>query len=233
MEFFYQELASLVEMDRRRVMISGAADTGLMALVCTIFKELNAIPEIVLVDRCRTTVTQNRVMASYLGLEVDIRQADVRTMDCDPVDAVIAHSFLGFFSEPARQQVIDAWGRVLSPGGKVLMSTTLAQNEDVPYPLKDETKVIAGKPQLIESAKKAGMTRAEAEQLGEIALAMLLKRLSYDPQLTKESLASAFSQAGIDLTKVTLKEKESRGPLATFRLQSDLIQRGEVVGTRK
>jgi len=233
MEFFTQELSSLVEMGNRRILISGAADTGLMALICTIFKELNATPEIVMVDRCRTTVTQNRVMASYLGLEADIRQADITTFDCDPVNAVIAHSFLGFFPEPARQKVIQTWGRVLSPGGKVLMSTSLAQNENVPYPPYDKNRVVASTPELIEKAKEAGMTGEEAEQLGEIAVAMLQKRQGFDPQLTEKFLAQAFSQAGIELTEVNLKEKERLGPLAAFRLQSDLIKRGEVVGTRK
>jgi len=232
-EFFRQELTSLVAMDRKRVLISGAADTGLMALVCTIFKALNVMPEIVLIDRCCTTVTQNRVMTSYLGLEADIRQADVRTMDCDPVDAVISHSFLGFFPEPDRQQVVDAWGRVLKPGGKVLMSTMLAQNGNLSYPAKDEAGIDASKPKLVESAMKAGMSKAEAQQLGEIAVAMFQKRLSHDPLLTRDSLALSFSKAGIELTEVTLKEKERLGPLAGFRAQSDLFQRGEVVGMRK
>jgi len=232
-EFFTRELAGLVEANRNRVLISGAADTGLLALICTIFKTLNATPEIVLVDRCRTTVTQNSVLASYLGLEADIRQADITILDCKPVDAVIAHSFLGFFPESARQQVINTWGRVLSPGGKVLMSTSLAQNENVPYPPHDESRVEASTPSLIEKAKQAGMSREEAEQFGEIAMAMLIKRQGFDPQLTEEYLALAFSQAGIDLTQVVLKEKKRLGPLAAFREQSELIKRAEVVGIRK
>ena len=233
MNFFYRELSTLVESDRRRVLISGAADTGLLALVCTIFKELDATPEIVIVDRCRTTVTQNRIMADYLGLEADIRHEDVRKLDCDQVDAVIAHSFLRFFPEPARQQVVNAWGRVLRPAGKVLMSTSLAQNDNVVEPARDNAGILASKPLLIESAKKSGMSTVEAEELGEIAVVMLQKPLSEDPQLTRKSLDLAFSQAGIVLTEVTLKEKERLGPLAAFKQQSDLIQRGEVVGVRE
>ena len=232
-EFFARELTSLIEVDRRRVLISGAADTGLMALVYTIFCALNASPEIVLVDRCRTTVTQNRIMASYLGLEADIRQADVRTLDCEPVDAVIAHSFLGFFPEKARKEVIDAWGRVLSPGGKVIMSTMLAQSEKVPYPPKDDAKIMASKPRLVENAREGGMTCEEAEQLGDVAVTMLKKRLSHEPQITREFLTLAFSQAGIDRTEVTLTDKKHLGPLAAFRLQSDQIKRGEITGIRR
>jgi len=232
MEFFQRELSSLIELNRKRVLISGAADTGLMTLVCRIFKEFDAVPEVVLIDRCLTTVTQNRLMASYLGLEADIRQGDIRTINCDPVDAVIAHSFLGFFPEPARQQVINAWGRVLSPGGKVLMSTMLAQNKNVPYPPRDEPRIRASKIQLIESAMKTGMARGKAERLGEVAAEMLKRRVSHDPQLTTEFLTQAFSQAGINSTDVTLKNKKFLGPLAAFRLPSDLIQRGEVVGVR-
>ena len=232
-DFFQRHFASLIENDRRRVLISGSADTGLMALVYTTFKALNATPEIVLVDRCKTTVIQNRILASYLGLEADIRQGDIRNINCEPVDAVIAHSFLIFFPQPARQKVIDAWGRVLNPGGKVLMSTTIAQHDKVKNPSKDEARIIASKPQLVEKAQNAGMNRTEAEELGELASAMLVGRQIYEPLLTTEYLTCSFSQAGLDLTEVTLKEKERLGPLAAFRHQSDLIQRGEVVGVRK
>lgn len=231
--FFQDELASLVAADRRRILISGSADTGLMAMVFTICKAMGAAPKIVLVDQCRTTVTQNRILADYLGLQADIRQGDIKTLDCPPVDAVIVHSFLGFFPRPERQQVIGAWGRLLRPGGKVLMSATLAQSEDVPYPARNETAIDASKPRLVDSAIEAGMAVTEAEQLGEIAVTMLKKRLTHDPQLTRDFLDRAFAAAGIRLTAVNLKEKERLGPLAAFRLQSDLCQRGEIVGIRE
>lgn len=232
-DFFYQHLSGLVKLGKKRVLISGAADTGLMALVYKVFMTLDAVPEIVLVDRCLTTVMQNRLLAGSLGLEADIWQTDVRALECDPVDAVIVHSFLGFFPEAARQQVIDAWGRVLNPGGKVLMSTMLAENDNVPYPPKDEASIVASKTQLLENAMRAGMTRKEAGQLGDIAVEMLTKRLSHDPLITRDFLFQAFSGAGIELAEVTLRNKEHLGPLAAFRLQSERIQRAEVVGIRK
>jgi len=231
--FFQEQLAGLVRQNRNRVLISGAADTGLLALVCTVFKSLDARPQIVMVDRCRTTVTQNRVLASYLGLDADIRQGDIRDIDCEPVDAVIAHSFLVFFPMPDRQQVIDAWGRVLGAGGKVLMSGNIATDELVRIPPKDEARIMAAKPGLVEAAKGLGMTQSAAVELGELAVKMWLKQFAHEPILTRQNLTEAFARAGIQLGEITLKEKESLGPLATFRLQSSQIQRGEVVGIRQ
>jgi SAM-dependent methyltransferase len=232
LSFFQEQIAGLVAQDRKRVLISGAADTGLLALVCNIFRSLEADPQIVLIDRCRTTVTQNRILASYLGLDADIKQGDIREIDCEPVDAVIAHSFLVFFPQPARQEVINAWGRVLKPGGKVLMSATIAAGEAVPTPPKDEAKILAARPHLEGRARELGLSTTEASELGELAVSLWRKQLAHPPNLTRANLADAFSLAGISLEAVTLKEKERQGPLASFRLASELLQRGEIVGTR-
>jgi SAM-dependent methyltransferase len=232
-EFFRRQFAGLVDEGRSRVLISGAADTGLMALVCAVFDALNAKPDIVLVDRCRTTVTQNQILANYLGLQADVRQGDVRDIDCEPVDAVIAHSFLVFFPEPDRRQVINAWGRVLKPGGKVLMSANIARHEKVKNPPKDQAKILAGQASLVSVARENGFSESDTQALGDIAVAMWRKQNTHEPQLTEEFLDDAFRQAGLRLCEVTLKEKERLGPLAAFRPPTDLIQRGEVVGIRE
>jgi SAM-dependent methyltransferase len=228
-EFFRREIADLVNEGRTRVLISGAADTGLMALVCAVFGALSTEPEIVLVDRCRTTVTQNQILANYLGLRADIRQGDVRDLDCEPVDAVIAHSFLLFFPEPERRQVIDVWGRALKPGGKVLMSAHIAKHERVENPPKDEAKILAGRASLVRAALENGFPECDAQELGDTAEAIWRKQHGHVPQLTEEFLDHAFRQANLRLCEVSLKEKERLG----LWLPSDLIRRGEVVGIRE
>ena len=232
-DFFKNQFADLVSQGRNRVLISGAADTGLMSLVCAVFESLGAEPDIVFVDRCRTTVTQNQILANYLGLRADIRQGDVRNIECMPVDAVIAHSFLVFFPEPARREVIDAWGRVLKTGGKVLMSANVARYENTKKPPKDESQILEGQAALVHTAREKGFGEVDALQLGEIAGQLWRNLTTFEPQLTEEFLANAFRKANLRISEVSLRDQMSLGPLAAFRQPSELIQRGEVVGIRE
>ncbi len=229
-DFFQNQFADLVSQGRTRVLISGAADTGLLSLVCAVFDSLGAEPDIVLVDRCRTAVTQNQILANYLGLRADIRQDDVRNIDCKPVDAVIAHSFLMFLDEPARREVINAWGRVLNSGGKVLMSANIAEHDKVENPEKDEEQILAGQASLVRTAREKAFSEQDALKLGEIAEVFWRSQIGQLPHLTEDFLKLSFKQANIRLDKLTKKEKERRTGLW---LSSDLIQRGEIVGIRE
>ncbi|MCP5347470.1 MAG: hypothetical protein R3F41_18140 [Gammaproteobacteria bacterium] len=232
LEFFKHHLTDLVDQGRTRVLISGAADTGLLALVCTIFSIVNAKPEILLMDRCRTTLIQNRILAEYLGLEIETIEGDIRKVDIEPVDAIIAHSFLTFFVKADRQDVINAWASILNPGGKILMSANIATSEAVKSPAISDSRIQKAKQELIIAAAALGMNDSESQALGKIAAHNWQKKWAYDPYLTVENLNSAFSLAGISLDEVTLKENEHLGPFAQFKNVSKKIQRGEIAGTR-
>lgn len=114
-----------------RVMISGCADTGLLAIVASAFPDPAEV-EIVLVERCETTVRQNQLYARHLRRAIALHACDIREVQCAPVDAVIGHSFLGYFPDQERTALAAAWRRLLKPGGVLLLSNRLTQAEPAP-----------------------------------------------------------------------------------------------------
>ncbi|MBC7604047.1 MAG: hypothetical protein H7255_15480, partial [Ramlibacter sp.] len=94
LEFFTRELAEIARGPSRRVLVSGGADTGLAAMTIAAFRAEGCDPDLVFVDRCATTARQNALLAAHLGLAMEVQVRDAAEVCCDPVDAVVAHSFL-------------------------------------------------------------------------------------------------------------------------------------------
>jgi SAM-dependent methyltransferase len=135
---------------RCRVLLAGAADTGLVALVLNAFRAREIEPEIVLADRCATTIEQNRLFARHLGMRFELHRCDISALTCRPVDAVVMHSFLNFLPVPARQAMIDALARALRPGGLLIahQRLDLGRRKHDPQPIKENRA-------LLESAARA------------------------------------------------------------------------------
>ena len=66
-QFLHRQLAILTDTQPSpRVLISGAADTGLLSLVLAGLKDSHANAQIILVDRCATPVRQNEQLCEKL-----------------------------------------------------------------------------------------------------------------------------------------------------------------------
>ena len=153
--FLQRELRRIPDDAPRRVLISGSADTGLMAVVASAFAERAAV-RVALAERCETTLQQNLLFARHLGREVELHRGDVRQLACDPVDAVIGHSFLNYFEDEQLPELAVAWMRVLKPGGVILLSNRLAQ---APSPV--DTPAVTPEPPAT-SAGRLGALREHA-----------------------------------------------------------------------
>lgn len=104
-----------------RVLLSGAADTGLPALVQSALADAGVAAELVVVDICRTPLGQ---IAQYLdgtGQKLTLLHADAVTVETAPVDVIVAHSFLSFVAPERREALVANWARLLLPGGRVLV----------------------------------------------------------------------------------------------------------------
>lgn len=121
-EHFAPALQSMKE--RRgpiRVLLSGAADTGLAAMVLEALHGDVAFVEIVLADRCATTIEQNALFAGAVGLRFEPHLTDLAELDCAPVDVVIAHNFIQFLPVAKRADLVKNWARLLGPQGQMLI----------------------------------------------------------------------------------------------------------------
>lgn len=124
---FLPTMLRLAQNGQIRVLLSGAADTGLAAALLACLRPAGIEPSIVLVDRCQTPLFQNTLFARHAGFEIETIQAQVSHVTVAPVDLVLSHSFLGFVSPDQRAATVASWTRNLRSGGAVLYSSPLIQ----------------------------------------------------------------------------------------------------------
>lgn len=232
LDFFQRELSVFLSQSSNRILISGAADTGVLSMVLKALSASQIQPEIVFADRCRTTVQQNTLLAKHVGKEVQFHCCDIRELDCSPVDIIIAHSFLLFFEEPPRQQVINAWSRLLKPGGKVLMSNSITDDEREGPPPKDINLINRRVPELIKMAHANGFSESDANEVGATAHRIWQKSMSKPPYITADNLQRGFMAAGLSIENIASRGTAYVGPLRAFSKPTGNRTRAEVVAVK-
>lgn len=232
--FFIEEIARRITGGARRILISGSADTGLLAVVAQAIRLAGQPAQIVIVDRCKTPLQQCRDYADRLGLPVEFHECDVRELQIDPVDVVIAHSFLLFFPEPDRQQVIDSWARVTQQGATVLLFSPISPDEQT-HPMRlDRDAIPARAASLATAAVGWGWHEAERAEL-ESDLARFWNEstgISKMPHTTADNLRRGLERAGFRVLQVTppVPESATNGPLGVSATLTD--NRAELIAER-
>ena len=191
-DFFKYGLSQLVGTKRPRILISGGADTGLLAIAASVFEGTTTHPQFVFSDRCLTTIQQNRLFAELRNLDCSFIEASILELEIEPVDAVLGHSFLNFFEVEERVDVIRKWHSLLKPNGMTLLfgtvstdGTTSALYRD-PLPLQKRAKKLREKAKDIDYLDDLDEFEATVAQFG-------LNR-SFT-RMTEEILRSYFSAA--------------------------------------
>ncbi|MGF1527384.1 MAG: class I SAM-dependent methyltransferase [Candidatus Competibacterales bacterium] len=104
-----------------RVLISASADYGLLALVHRAYGWEGVTPQETLVDRCPTPLAINRWYSDRHGVTLETRQSDILAFTAaEPFDVICCHSFLGYFPQTQRQELVRRWYEFLAPGGRVI-----------------------------------------------------------------------------------------------------------------
>jgi SAM-dependent methyltransferase len=115
----HSALSSLLSGNGQKILIAGAADTGLLAVVA---RAANAGTEIVIVDRCKTPLELCRSFATKWSLLVDMLHLDLgKLSEQSCFDVVFAHSLLQFISPDRRVDVLSRMRRSLRPDGRLVL----------------------------------------------------------------------------------------------------------------
>lgn len=226
--FFRHELERLP--GAPRILISGAADSGLVALVAAGLGTRMDTATLVVADRCATPLEQNRRFAAARGLRVELRQGDVRALDCAPVDAVVAHTFLPFFAAAVQAEVVQTWARLLKPGGRLLMSNRLATERGLPPPRPDAAVTAARLERLRQGASAAGWEGSELAVLLELAEEFWNDASRH--RLAEAELREILQAAGLELETLAYEDvvlpTGPLGHLAAGRRRADIVARKPV-----
>jgi SAM-dependent methyltransferase len=121
-EFFVHAMKGVTEKaDTPRVLVSGAADYAMLALVIEAYRERNIPPHVTVVDRCETPLMLNRWHAERAALEITTRRCDIFEYgESDPFDVLCTHSFFSEFPPEQRPAILMKWRQLLRPGGAAI-----------------------------------------------------------------------------------------------------------------
>lgn len=116
----------------RRVLISGAADDEMGAIVQSAFRRRDSALDLTVLDRCPTPLARTRLRLKHEGKEND-EGTQLTTVSADilgyeslqPFDLLLANSFLGYFPRATWPTLFDRWAKLLRPGGLLALSQRL------------------------------------------------------------------------------------------------------------
>lgn len=126
-EFLFHAMNTVTgEAGTPRVLVSGAADYAMLALVIQGYRERNIRPDVTVVDQCGTPLMLNRWYAERAALEITIRRCDIFDYSENlPFDALCTHSFLSEFPPERRPGILIKWRQLLRPGGVAIIVNRL------------------------------------------------------------------------------------------------------------
>lgn len=210
--FYRHGLQQLAGRDRPRILVSGGADTGVMALTADICRELGIRAHLVFTDICETPVAQNRLFAERTGLQVECIRADILDLVVEPVDAVVSHSFINFFPPEIRPKLLARWTSLLLQGGLLLATSNIAP-EGMTEPLPQVASHLAERAARLRcTAEASGFPKDELDELEREAGGFLLNRGRHLPP-TEAGLRSMIADAGLSLELVAFDSSmKTRGP---------------------
>jgi hypothetical protein len=121
-EFFETNLQKFARTgDYKRVLISGASDYSMLALVLNAYRQEGIEPEITVVDRCETPLYLNRWYAEQKSTSIKTHAVNFLHYNrLEPFDLICTHSFMGYFSPDTRMALFANWQKRLRSGGKLV-----------------------------------------------------------------------------------------------------------------
>ncbi len=115
-----EQLSALFDLGLRDVLIAGAQDTGLLALVARAGARHKQ--NIVVLDVCETPLELCRGLAAQWSLPIETVRQDLFELDfAQRFDVVLMHGTLNFISADRQPEVLARLQRATRPGGRLVL----------------------------------------------------------------------------------------------------------------
>jgi len=125
---FYRDAiqASCAGLRTPRILISGAADYAMLAVVIAAFDDRGATPAITVIDLCETPLHLSRWYAERKGYRIETVCADILEYRAPaPFDVVCSDGIFSRFAPVDRPALVATWREALRPGGRFMTTNRL------------------------------------------------------------------------------------------------------------
>lgn len=194
-----------------RVLIPGAADSGMLKIVLSIQRRAGARASIHVLDRCGTPLVLCRHFAEHWDAKITTEVFDLIGSgpcgDAGPAfDVACTHSLLVFFPPDRRRAGIEACRARLRPGGKLVSTVRID-----PTARERGTRLTrAGGAAFASRLREAALAHDETLELApetvfDQALRYAERMVSW-PYASAEELASDFAASGFSVDRLDLVE---------------------------
>lgn len=122
-EFYNQKLGGILKRNpHANVLISAAADWGMLASLHEAIQIAGASPRIVIYDICKTPLKSCQWYADLHGVPITTRCANIITQEISeaPFDLIVTDEFLSVLKSEYKPSITKRWKELLKPGGAVV-----------------------------------------------------------------------------------------------------------------
>lgn len=128
-DFLLPALHSAIASGARRILISGTADAGMLARLAS-FLDVAPDLDITVLDCCLMPLALCQQYADLVGFKIKTVQADILSyQDMLGFDVICTHSFLTFFDNTQRTQLVQQWFHLLRPTGVLITAQRVRPDE--------------------------------------------------------------------------------------------------------
>lgn len=209
-DFLLRAIAAEIADGTRSILVSGAADAGMLARVGSCLAGRRDV-RVTVLDRCRTPLEHSMRHAKRFGFEIDVVQADILGyLPSCHYDLICTHSFLTFFCAEDRQRLVARWHDLLNPSGCVITAQRVrpGEKEEITrFPPEDTERLASAAERLAETQGAViGIDAASARALAEAY------GFNHHTHLiaSAQSLERLFAEAGFDLEELAPPSAERR-----------------------
>lgn len=224
--FYRETLGTLAgRPDGGRVLVSGAADTALLAQVLRARREGAAAAagaatlRLRVLDRCRTPLRLCRDYAERVGVPIETQQLDLlapaaREPPAEPSDLACTHSLLVLVPPAQRAELVAAWRALLRPGGRLVSTARIDPAPGPPRASAEQAEAFAARVREAAGLAAPGASDADLDELAALAR-RYAERLASWPVASESALASLLEAGGFALERLQVADVGGRLPGAS------------------
>lgn len=228
---FYREAIRMVLAGSRapNVLISGATDYAMLALVASALGDRLEAATVTMIDLCETPLLLGQWYAKRAGIRLEIAQSDMLGYETgERFDLVCTDSFISRFPHGQRPDLAAKWRAVLRSGGLVITATRLRPGTTADLIRFSDQEVQAFRQTVLRLAQEqpARFGVAPAE-LAARAERYARNQLNH-PVRTKDEIRALFESAGFVLDRLSVLPPDVGNPAGI--VAPTVPQRGDYLG---